>query len=215
MQSYRQLLAHAQKLVPLLRPHMSPAWDMVSRWEELQPVTHRTPCPEPILKAMVGLAVALGWTRWAAAALAIFYFISRPGDVLNACREDLLTPLDILEERGYCVFPKRSHCGAAVVAHEAAVRSYFTVLPAGDDSSLHPAKAASGITKPEKDRPVFLCSGPERPFSLTLMCSLRGLAWSGGVRALQALPESTCRCRQKIRTSFLLPGKKCASEASA
>ncbi|CAE7243715.1 unnamed protein product [Symbiodinium sp. CCMP2456] len=61
--SYRQLLAHGQKLLPLLRPHLKPAWEMVSRWEEIQPICHRTPMPEIVLKAMCGLALALGWKR--------------------------------------------------------------------------------------------------------------------------------------------------------
>ena len=43
--SYRQLLAHAQRLVPLLKPHLGVAWDMVSRWEEVEPVSHRVPMP--------------------------------------------------------------------------------------------------------------------------------------------------------------------------
>ena len=36
--SYRQLLAHSQRLMPILKPHLRPAWDMVSRWEEVEPV---------------------------------------------------------------------------------------------------------------------------------------------------------------------------------
>ena len=43
---------------------MNVAWDMVSRWEELQPVCHRAPMPEVLLKAMLGLAITLGWLRW-------------------------------------------------------------------------------------------------------------------------------------------------------
>ena len=90
--SYRQLLAHVQKIFPLIKPHMHVAWTMVSRWELLQPVSHRTPMPEPLLHAMAGLGLSLGWVRWTAALLAIFYFISRPGEVLCASRKDVLTP---------------------------------------------------------------------------------------------------------------------------
>ena len=90
--SYRQLLAHVQKIFPLIKPHMHVAWTMVSRWELLQPVSHRTPMPEPLLHAMAGLGLSVGWVRWTAALLAIFYFISRPGEVLCASRKDVLTP---------------------------------------------------------------------------------------------------------------------------
>ena len=95
--SYRQLLAHAQKVVPLVRPFLKPAWEMATRWEELQPVSHRTPCPEVIVRAMVGLALAFGWRRWAGVTLAIFYCIARPGELLTAKRSQILTPLDILD----------------------------------------------------------------------------------------------------------------------
>ncbi|CAE7732556.1 unnamed protein product, partial [Symbiodinium necroappetens] len=95
--SYRQLLAHGQKLLPLLRPHLKPAWEMVSRWEEIQPICHRTPMPEIVLKAMCGLALALGWKRWAAATAGIFYAIMRPGELLRMRRHQVLTPVDLLE----------------------------------------------------------------------------------------------------------------------
>ncbi|OLP79985.1 hypothetical protein AK812_SmicGene39667 [Symbiodinium microadriaticum] len=95
--SYRQLLAHSQKIFPLLRPHMGVAWNMVSRWEELQPVSHRTPVPEALFKALVGLSCLLGWERWAATTMAIFFFVARPGEVLKASRDKLLTPDDALE----------------------------------------------------------------------------------------------------------------------
>ena len=97
--SYRQLLAHAQKLVPLVKPHMGVAWSMVTRWQKLQPVCHRTPLPEAILRAMVGLAYANGGKVWAATTLAMFYFTCRPGEVLRGLRKDLLTPGDTLEPR--------------------------------------------------------------------------------------------------------------------
>ena len=91
--SYRQLLAHSQKLPPLLRPHLKPAWEMVSRWEDLQPVCHRTPLPEIILKTLICLALALGWKRWAAVTICTFYAITRPGELLKMRRKhDLLQP---------------------------------------------------------------------------------------------------------------------------
>ena len=73
------------------------AWEMATSWEELQPVSHRTPCPEVIVKAMVGLALAFGWRRWAGVTLAIFYCIARPGELLLARRSQVLTPTDILD----------------------------------------------------------------------------------------------------------------------
>ncbi|CAE7244239.1 unnamed protein product [Symbiodinium sp. CCMP2456] len=117
--SYRQLLAHAQKLLPLLKPHMAVAWNMVTRWQELQPVCHRTPLPEALLRAMVGLAFSHGWKVWAATTLVMFYFICRPGEVLRALRRDLLTPGDTLEPHHKWLYlriraPKTKRRGAKI-----------------------------------------------------------------------------------------------------
>ena len=78
--NYRQLLAHAQKVVPFLRPHLKVAMEMVTRWGSLQPVVHRTPCR----RHFCGPCEASKWKRWAAVTLAAFYLIARPGE---ACRQ--------------------------------------------------------------------------------------------------------------------------------
>ena len=49
---YRQLLAFTQREVPAVRPFVTRAWEFV-RWETLEPLQHRPPLPEPVLKAMV------------------------------------------------------------------------------------------------------------------------------------------------------------------
>ena len=53
--------------------------------------------PEVILRAMVGIALALRWRRWAATTLAVFYAVARPGELLHARRRSVLTPADLLE----------------------------------------------------------------------------------------------------------------------
>ena len=151
--AYRQLLAHAQKLVPLVKPHMGVAWNMVTRWQELQPVCHRTPLPEAILRAMVGLAYANGWKVWAATTLAMFYFICRPGEVLRGLRKDLLTPGDTLEPQHKWLYlriraPKTRRRGAKIqhaklddaVALEVAL-SVWEKLPRG--RALYPGSPSA------------------------------------------------------------------------
>ena len=93
--SYRQLLAHAQKIFPLIRPHMGVAWKMVLRWEELQPISHRTPIPEALFKALVGLSHLLGEVDCCYDGDLLLR--SRPGEVLRATRDKLLTPNDALD----------------------------------------------------------------------------------------------------------------------
>ena len=117
--SYRQLLAHSQRLLPILKPHLRPAWDMVSRWQEVEPVCHRTPLPEIIFQAMVGIALTLRWKHWAAAAVAAFYAVSRPGELLHARRQHVLTPGDLLDETHPWVYiriekPKSRRRGARI-----------------------------------------------------------------------------------------------------
>ena len=127
----RQLLAHAQRLVPMVKPHLHVAWDFISRWEELQPVEHRVPMPEIILRALLGLAITNGWLRWAATAAGIFFGISRPGEFLAASRKHLLTPENLLENEHMAVYlriekPKSRRRAARVqhvkVAHAGVVK---------------------------------------------------------------------------------------------
>ena len=95
---YRQLLAHFQKIHLQLRPFMAIAWQLVTKWELLEPVQHRAPLPEPLLQAMTTLGIAWKWDRWAAALLGCFYAICRIGEFLSAQRKDILTPHDLLCE---------------------------------------------------------------------------------------------------------------------
>ena len=65
--NYRHLWLAAQRWKPLVRPYMQPAWELVSRCELQEPVTHRVPIPEPLVRAMVVTAWLHGWYAWAAA----------------------------------------------------------------------------------------------------------------------------------------------------
>ena len=77
---------------------MRPAWDQVTRWEKVEPTTHRTPLPEPIMLAMCSLSLVWNWDVWAATTLLCFYGACRIGEVLKAERQDFLTPGDLLCE---------------------------------------------------------------------------------------------------------------------
>ena len=115
---YRQLLAHAQKVCPHARPVMRPAWDFVSRWERLEPLQHRPPAPEKLVRAMSAVALSWGWKRWAAVTLLCFYSITRIGEALLATRKELLTREDAMEPEGSLFLlilkPKTRHRGARV-----------------------------------------------------------------------------------------------------
>lgn len=115
---YRQLLAHVQKLHPQIKVFMTPAWETVSKWEMQEPSKHRPPMPEPIMLAMVSLALAWKWERWSAITLACFYSVSRVGELLKVRRREILTPRDLLRNEPviYIRFlaPKSRRRGAKV-----------------------------------------------------------------------------------------------------
>ena len=96
---YRQLVAHVQREFPLTKQFSSIAWAVVSRWELVEPIQHRAPVPEPIVRALGGLALAWEWPRVAGIIFLSFYSLTRIGEVLRAQRKHLLTPEDLLSER--------------------------------------------------------------------------------------------------------------------
>lgn len=132
---YRQLLAHLQKELPLTKPFLSSSWSLVSQWELAEPVQHRTPIPEPLLRAAACLALAWGWPSFAATLMAGFYGICRIGEVLRASRRELLTPEDLLSEEQVVYLrilsPKSRNRGPRVqytkIEDEVAVRLIQTV----------------------------------------------------------------------------------------
>lgn len=56
------------------------------------------PIPGSLLRAMVSLALAWKWPRFAATICISFFGITRPGEVLRASRRDLVLPRDVLLE---------------------------------------------------------------------------------------------------------------------
>ena len=91
----RHLLALVQRMYPALRPVLSPAWTLVTQWEEISPVQHRQPLPELLYKAMVSVAWMWGWKRFCTVLLIGFEGIARVGELLRARRSDLVLPSDL------------------------------------------------------------------------------------------------------------------------
>ena len=78
--------------------------------------------PEPIYRAMVALAIQVGWLRWAGNTTTSFEGCSRPGEPLRALRKDLLRPSDMLVKDGECRLlkvrkPKPGKRGKYLVQH--------------------------------------------------------------------------------------------------
>ena len=76
--TYVYTLTAIQKKFPYVRHALPSSWDLVALWEQLEPVKHRRPVPQSVFKAMVALAVAWGWRRYAAVLVIIFLGVLRP-----------------------------------------------------------------------------------------------------------------------------------------
>eukprot|EP00438_Fugacium_kawagutii_P026020 Skav225717 [mRNA] locus=scaffold164:107677:112050:+ [translate_table: standard] len=104
LSNYRHLLLAAQRWKPLCRPYLQRAWEFVSRWEAQEPVEHRIPIPEPLVRAICVMAWARRWYAWCAATLVAFYGGGRLGEILQCTREDVLLPMDFIERGPAPVF---------------------------------------------------------------------------------------------------------------
>lgn len=92
----RHLVVYVQKNYIATRPFMSINWDLIARWEKLEPPIHRTPIPGSILRAMVVIGVLLNWKRFSGVLCLAYFGITRPGEVLRASRKDLVLARDLL-----------------------------------------------------------------------------------------------------------------------
>ena len=178
---FRHLLAAVQRWQPDFRPFMGRAWQLVVRWESLEPTVHRTPLPLVLFRAMVAVASLWGWHRFLG--MLLFYFgICRPGEPLNATRFDLLLPRDLIYESSDVCFlcirrPKSRRRGLGVIQHSkissaevvAALDFIFSGLHAGEPlyagspSSFRrrwdAILAALGVPKTIGLTPASMCAG--------------------------------------------------------
>ncbi|CAK9099077.1 unnamed protein product [Durusdinium trenchii] len=91
---FRHLVVYFQRNYPVFPAPLSEAWDLIARWERIQPVEHRTPMPKLIFDAVVSLAYLWGWYRFAAVTLLAFHGKLRISEPLKAARKDLLLPAE-------------------------------------------------------------------------------------------------------------------------
>ena len=98
LSAFRHLLTYAQRVLHGFRFHSRPCWDLVTRWERLEPLVHRAPMPLKLCEGMASLAICWRWPAFALVILIAFKGILRPGEVLRAVRRDLVLPSDLLHE---------------------------------------------------------------------------------------------------------------------
>ena len=98
LSNFRHCILALQRWKPLCRPHMFGPWELVRRWEVQEPVSHRPPLPEGIVKGLVALAWQFGWFDWCGVTLIAFYGAGRLGEILRCLRSDLILPCDTVGE---------------------------------------------------------------------------------------------------------------------
>ena len=120
--SFRHLVAFATRKFVDFKFHSKVCWDYVSRWQSLEPLTHRLPLPWKLCRAMASLSLAWKWPRFGLTLLIAFLGILRIGEVLKATRRDLVLPSDLLSETSDKMFlkvrdPKSKRRGGGRVQH--------------------------------------------------------------------------------------------------
>ena len=153
MYLFRHLVVHLQQLFPADRLVLTGAWDLLAKWELVQPVSHRPPVPRLLFDAIIAVGLSWGWIRWSALTSLAFFGVMRVGEPLKARRKDLLLPEDAGLETKVCFLrvgrPKPGRRGRGKVQHskifhEAAVdlvRGAFGELSPND--LLYPASAST------------------------------------------------------------------------
>jgi hypothetical protein len=129
----RQLITYVQRWRPQFRGSLGGAWQLVSKWEQIQPLRHRTPLPLVVYRAMVSIGLMWRWYRWTAVTMLAFEGICRPGEPLSAIRKDLLLARDLLVEDPDVVFlriqnPKGRRRGIGAVQHTKVVDKQLAVF---------------------------------------------------------------------------------------
>ena len=94
---FRHLLALLPRRIIGVKPFMSICWDHLSRWEKIEPTVHRVPIPTAVVEAMIAVSICWGWRRFAGVFGIMFFGITRPGEALNAMRDLLVLPRDLLQ----------------------------------------------------------------------------------------------------------------------
>lgn len=150
MYLFRHLIVFCQQQFPGARHHVTPAWELLARWELVQPTRHRPPLPKVLLDAFVGLALTWGWARWAATTMLAFHGACRVGEPLKALRQDLILPDEAGLEIDVCFLnitsPKTSRRGRG--------RTQHTKIT--DESTVRLAKVVFSHLDPQE--PLYLSS---------------------------------------------------------
>ena len=92
---------------PGLKRMLTAAWDLGYAWNQQEPSHHHIPLPIPVLLAMISTSLMWGWLAMAGILSLGFGGLLRPGEIANALRRDLLTPVDTGNTTNFCLLTVR------------------------------------------------------------------------------------------------------------
>ncbi len=122
MYLFRHLVVFWPEQFPGERHHTVTAWELLARWESIQPTNHRPPLPKVVLDAFICPSLSWGWCRFAATTLLAFHGACRVGEPLKALRRDLILPSEAgLDGEAICFLnisaPKAGRRGRGRIQH--------------------------------------------------------------------------------------------------
>lgn len=171
---FRHLVVMAQQKFAWLKQHLAPAWQLITRWQALQPVEHRKPLHVVLYRALVVMGILRGWLRWSATIVLGFEGIARISEVLRATRGDLVLPSDQFSSVLCAAFlkvtnPKTKRRGKGRIQHlklqdpqsVAFLEKVFG--PLNEALGLFPFSAAAFRTRWNKLMEELLIPLPQRP----------------------------------------------------
>ena len=136
---------------PEWRAMLGPAWQVNRAWSKAEPGRSRVVIPASLLRAMFGVSLLWGWTRFAGLLLLGFCGMLRPDEFLSASRRDLVLLSDRLDAFGDAFlriaeaktrrFMRHQHARVS----DSGVANFFELSfgPLGRDEPLAPYGASS------------------------------------------------------------------------
>ena len=88
---------------PALRRNLQEAWDLGFSWVRQEPSAHHVAAPFQVCLALLTTCILWGWTRTAGAIAFCFGGLLRPGEMITACRKQLLLPSDVAGSVSYAL----------------------------------------------------------------------------------------------------------------
>jgi len=107
---------------PLVRRQLTSAWDLAFAWLADEPHAHHPAMPLSLMAAMVVVALYWGWPFEASVILMSWTGVMRIGEVLSACRKDVVFPSDAAPGTSFMLIIIRTPKTRGRSAHHQAAR---------------------------------------------------------------------------------------------